>query len=91
MVCLVFYLFFDDLDLALESVHSLNDAVVFFNTHRKLIDLLLDERDLSIDLSTGARHCCYVRNHRGDYGGRGCDDSDYNLFCNHCEITPVTL
>lgn len=88
---LIFYLFFDDLDFAFESVHSLNDAVVFFNSDRELIDFLLDQGDLSIDPPARSGHCGNIRNHGGDDRGRGGDDSYNYLFCNHAEITSVTL
>lgn len=87
MVCLVFYLFFNNLDLAFKSIHTLDYAVVFFNPDGELINFLLDECDLSIDLSTGARHCGDVGDHGCNDGSRGSDDRDYNLFCNHVEIT----
>lgn len=60
---------------------------MFFDPDGELIDFLLDECDLSIDPPARSGHCCNVGNHGGDYGGRCGDDRDYNLFCNHVEIT----
>ena len=47
---LIFYLFLYYLNLSLQPVHPLDNAVVFFDPDRKLIDFLLD-RDIAAMLA----------------------------------------